>query len=183
MRTAIGYVKSNPLQEDLNTIYGVGVFTVEVEYTGDIKNFFLEYADNTPQVDVNGALAMAAQNATDYLNVVKINLYEKLDGKAAKTIAAKNPPVYTTEEVQLTVDWLANQQLPVPGCVQFLALTDGISNIAAAEIVANSIAEYQAYVGAVNAVKTTAQSQVMSAPDVYVAKQIATDANLEMKEI
>jgi len=183
MQTPIGFVKSNPLQEALDQTYGPAVFTVVVEDLGSIKNFFLSYAVGTPQPSIDGAVAMAAENTADYLNVVKINLYEKLDGKAAKTIAAKNPPVYTTEEVQLAVDWLANQQLPVPGCVQFLALTDGISNIAAAEIVANSIAEYQAYVGAVNAVKTSAQSQVMSAPDVYVAKQIATDANIEMKEL
>lgn len=183
MQTPIGYVKSGPLQEELDAAWGQSVFTVVVEDLGNIKNFFLNYADGTPQASIDGAVAMAAQNTTNYLNAVKINLYERLNGKAEKAIAAKNPPIYTAEEITLAVDWLANQQLPVPGCVQFLSLTENISTVAAAQIIAESATEYKSYIDSVNAIKTTAQSQIMSAPDVFAAKQIAADAKIAMNDI
>lgn len=183
MQTPIGYVKSGPLQEELDQVWGPGTFTVTVEDLGNTKNFFLTYAAGTPQTSIDSAVAMAAQNTTNYLNVVKINLYERLNGKAEKAIAAKNPPIYTQEEIKLSVDWLANQQLAVPGCVQFLALTQNITTVAAAQIIAESATEYKSYIDSVNAIKTTAQSQIMSAPDVFAAKQIAADAKIAMNDI
>lgn len=183
MQTQIGYVKITTLQQTLDQVYGQGIFTVMVEQVEYNKNFFLQYDNNTSQSNIDGAIQLALQNSTEYLNIIKINLYEKLNGKAEKAIAAKNSPVYTSEEIQLSVDWLANQQLPIPGCVQFLSLTQNISTLAAAQLISNSAAEYQSYINAVNNVKTTAQSQIMAANDVVSAKLIATNANIEMKDI
>lgn len=181
MQAPIGYVKISPLQAELDGLYGAGVFTVGVAGNGDHKNFWLEYGPGVPQQSVDGALAAASTNEATYLGVIKVELYERLAEKAAKIVAARPVPSYTAAEIQSAVDWLADQSQPLPACVQFVALAEGLSNVDAATVVANSMINYNTWVDTVNQIKVARQTAVMASTDVYTAKGNASSAMDQMK--
>lgn len=183
MQTLINFVDLPTLQETLNQNFGEGVFTVTVDKDTEPKNYYLEYDNNTPQTLIDQAVIIADQNSTTLLNAIKINLYNMLQGKVDKTIIAKEKPKFSDSEIQEANDWLQNMSGPVPTCVIFLSLSLSISNQLAAEKVANSKIEYDNYINQVNAIKAMAQGQILSSSNVFDAKDIATNASAEIKNV
>lgn len=182
MQTQIDYVEDISLQETLNSTFGVNIFTV-IMVDGEQKTFYLEYQDSVPQSTVNSAVELANQNAQSFLNNVKINLYEKLNSKTEKVIVLKEKPSFSDLEIQQAYNWLQNQQSIPPACVQFLALSKNISNLLAAQQIVDSSTQYENFVNQINTTKLTAQQNLMSATDIYSAKNIATLAIAEIKNL
>lgn len=180
MQAAIGYVKVPTLQAQLDLDWGAGTFTVEVEDLGEIKNFTLVWGAGVPQNAVDGATAAAAANAGSYLDSIKIELYSRLAAKAEKVLASRPAPTYSQEDVDEAAAWLSGGGDP-PACVQFAALANGLTLNAAAQLVVDSVASYNIWTAEVNGYRSSGQSAVMAAQDVYAAKAAALAAMDGMK--
>ena len=183
MQIPINFVDIDVLQVTLNETFGENIFTVVVDKNTTPKSYYLDCDSSTPQNLIDQAVIISNQNATAIFNSIKINIYNQLQGKVDKAILAKEKPVFSDSEIQEATDWLQNMTTPVPTCVVFLSLSLNISNQQAAEKIANSKIDYESYVNQINAIKTTAQSQVLSSADVFDAKNIATLAIAEIKNV
>jgi hypothetical protein len=103
--------------------------------------------------------------------------------KSEKVILKKERPRFTEAETQEAYYWLQNQSTPVPGCVLYVSIADGVSNTVAAQSIVNSQAVYDAYVNQVNAIKIQSQNEIMASTSLLTAKQIATDAIEQIKNV
>lgn len=183
MQISINFVDITILQETLNQTFGENIFIVVVDKNTEPKSYYLEFADTTSQNLIDQAVTISNESATSLFNAIKINLYNKLQGKVDKAIIAKEKPVFSDSEIQQANDWLQNMSSQVPTCVIFLSLNLNISNQLAADNIANSKINYERYINQINAIKTNAQAQVLSSQNVYDAKNIATLAIAEIKSV
>lgn len=183
MQIPINFVDIDVLQNMLNEAFGANVFIVVVDKNSNPKSYYLYCNDNTPQNLIDQAVVISNQNATELFNAVKINLYNQLQGKVDKAILVKEKPVFGDSEIQQANDWLQNMSTPVPTCVVFLSLSLNVSNQVAAENIANSKINYESYINQINAIKTNAQGQILNSTDIFDAKNIATLAIAEIKNV
>ena len=183
MQIPIDFVDMDSLQVTLNNTFGDGIFTVVVDKNTDPKSYYMYCADNTPQNSVDEATVLAQQNATEMLNSIKINLYNQLQGKVDKAILSKEKPRFNDVEIEEANIWLQDMAEPPPTCVLFLALSLSITNEAAAQQIVTSKSSYENYILQINTIKSVAQGQVLSSTDVFSAKNIATTAIAEIKNV
>lgn len=183
MISIIGIVDVRTLQSILDQTFSEGVFTVNNNNITTPPEYYIEYADNTPTQDVNQALAIAQEQVEICLNDTKIRLYQTIQIVANKQISLLSTPIFTNDEIQQASDWLQNQSLPVPACVSYLALSQSMSNVQAAQYIVDSKTYYDGLINQIKTLQTDGQTSVMAATDTYSAKTTATSYMDQIKNI
>lgn len=183
MITNISFVDISTLQNLLDTDIGSGIFYAGIDQTVNPHQCYIEYNDSTPQAQIDQALIISNQLATDTLNKNIVRLYQALQITAYKQVTLLEIPPFTDEEILETNVWINNQTLPVPPCVIYLSLRDNISNQLAAETIVNSRSVYDQKKQEISALEKEGQTQVTSSTDLYSAKSAAQNYIDQIKSI
>lgn len=173
MRTEISFIDYGTFQTELDNKFGSGVFTLIIGDDPANQKFYIEY-ENVTQTQLNEALALATENATNLLSAIKVRLYETFISYASRAITIKTKPEYTQVEIDSAYNWLQNQELPCPSCVQFVALSKLITNQQAAQEIVNSPEDYANFTNTVNSIKNTGQTETLATTDIFTCKATAT---------
>lgn len=174
MEVQLPYIDYNGFQAALDSRFGQDIFTLVLGSGQAVQQFYLRWGDGIPQGTVDQALELAATNAANLLNQVKVRLYDEFDIYAKKLITLKTKPEFTPEEIGQASNWLQNQTNPVPTCVKYVVSLDNISAAEAAQKVVDSGASYQGFIDQVNSIKTQGQGATLDTADLVSCKNTAT---------
>lgn len=183
MQTTLPFVDPLLYQQSLDQTFGQGVFQVTQTNINNIIGFALDYANSTPQSQIDQALVIANENAATLLAGVKVRLYDAFETVANKIIASRVRPVWSDAEIAEAAAWLQNQSTPVPSCVIYNALREGVSNAVSAQQIIDAQANYQAFIDQVNSVKNSGQTATLAAPDILSCKLQAGPGLEQLKNL
>lgn len=179
----IPYIDYNEFQDKLNAQFGEGVIQLILGNDNSIQEFYLQWAEDTPQNVIAAAINMANANASDILNRTKIRVCDDLTTLVNKVVASKSPPVYSSQELSDVQAWMADQSLPVPFCIDYTSISRNCSRLDAAKFILNSQEEYQNFLNQVESTKIAGQSATINSVDYYSCKESATPYIEQLKNL
>lgn len=169
------------IQPLLDQQFGPGVFVIDRTINESIqwKEYFLKYDDNLPQTLVDEAVQLVNGRNTEILNELKIQWYSKIQEKVTQKINDLAVFKFTQQEISSAQNWLNNTSDPVPGCVSFIALKNGLTTIQAAEYIANGDTNYQNLINQLNSILTNFQNTIMTS-DMRECRMLIKQTNLQI---
>lgn len=156
-------VDTSIVQPLLDSTFGVGVFKLDRTINEQMqwKYYFLEYDDSVSQSTVDQAVTLVNGIHMQNLNDMRVRWYTGMRVKADQKLETLSVDKFTEEQIIQAQAWLNNMSAPVPACVSFIALKNGLNNQQAAEYIVNSQAEYQNLVNQLNTIVESFQANLM----------------------
>lgn len=178
MQTSISYTDHYKLTPVLNATFGAGVFAVVIDRSRDYKSLLLEYADNTPQEQVDQALAIAAQQANEFFLQNQRDYYDRIIRASGKTIDRYRPAPPTSEQATEAANWLA---APTSTCPEWIADQAFLTGTTTQQVAQNAVDQnsiYQNFLIEVANVRTSGKTAILAATD-YVSVKVALNSAMD----